>query len=129
MSCTPANIPVRSNFKSVALTILLQSSHRLGGVSFLATIGTWVMMYLIKDFHIPLAITAATANLGLCCGIAARMLTRPGQPARREANGVTIFNLVFFVLALQLMVFARLEVIRSAASDFFTPSPQAAPHG
>jgi hypothetical protein len=127
MSSSPATI--QSRFKTITLTVFLQASHRLGAVALLATMGTWTMMYLIKDFHIPLAITAATANLGLCCGLAARMLTQPGQSARREANGVTIFNLVFFVLALHLMLFARLDVIRSAASQFFTSSPQTSPHG
>ena len=85
-------------------------------------------MYLMKDFHIPLAIAAGCANLGFCCGLAARAMTAPSTPVRREANGVTIFNLVLFVLALHLILFARLDVIRAAAGEFFTPSPYHAPH-
>jgi hypothetical protein len=117
-----------SKFKTTVLTILLQTSHRLGSVALLATIGTWAVMYMIKDFHIPLAITAICANLGLCCGLSARMMTQPLTSLRREANGVTVFNLILFVLAIHLMLFARLDVIRSAASQFFTPSPYHAPH-
>jgi len=137
MNSTPANAPAahsaaESRLKSTLLIILLQASHRLGAIALLATLGTWAMMYIIRDFHVPLAIAAGTADAGLCCGIAARMLTRSGQPARREANGVAVFNLIFFILAIYLMLFARLEIIRAAASDFFTPSalsPETSPHG
>lgn len=118
-----ADISADSKFKFAITTFLLQTSHRLGGIAFLATLTTWWLMYTIKDFHLPLVISAATANAGLCCGIAARILTRPGQTTRREANGVAIFNLILFILSIQLMIFARLDVIRSSATDFFTPPP------
>jgi hypothetical protein len=121
--------PAASGVKSNLLTILLQASHRLGSVALLATIGAWATMYMIKDFHLPLAIAAGTANLGLCAALVARMMTVVSTPLRRETNGVAIFNLVLLILALQLMVFARLDVIRSAASQFFTPSPHTALHG
>ena len=131
---TPADRPAKppilsSSFKATLLNIVLQASHRLGVVALFATIGTWAMMYLVKDFHIPLSIAAGTADAGVCFGLVARMMTKPGQLSRREANGVTIFNLVLFVLAIYLMLFARLEVIRNAASEFFTPSPHTALHG
>jgi hypothetical protein len=105
-----------------AITLFLQSSHRLGSVALFAMLGTWAMMYRVADFHMPLAISAACADIGLCAGLAARILIPPRHPARREANGVTIFNTVLFVLALYTMFFARLELIRSGAAQFFTPT-------
>jgi hypothetical protein len=128
---TPAVVPpvTTSNFKSRVIVFFLQLSHRLGAVSLLSTLGAWAMMYVIRDFHLPLAIAGGCADAGLCSALIARILTGPGAPSRREANGVAIFNLVLFVLAVYLMIFARLEVIRSAASEFFTPTPPAAIHG
>jgi hypothetical protein len=112
-----------ATFREWATTFFLQVSHRAGAVALLATLATWGMMYAIRDFHMPLAIACGCADVGLCSALVARMLTQPKTHARREANGVAIFNLVLLVLALHLMVFARLEVIRSAASAFFTPTP------
>lgn len=123
-----ATIPYQppATFGNWATAFLLQVSHRAGAVALLATIATWGMMYAIRDFHVPLALACGCADVGLCSALLARMLSQPKTPSRREANGVAIFNLVLFVLALHLMVFARLEVIRSAASAFFTPTPQSA---
>lgn len=57
------------------------------------------------------------------------MLIPPGQLYRREASGVVLFNLLFLVLAIQLMLMTRLDVIRATAGDFFTPSPPTTQHG
>jgi predicted PurR-regulated permease PerM len=130
MSQTSVNAPFAPpHYRATLLNIFLQCSHRLGAIALLATLGAWAMMYNIRDFHVPLALAAGFAEAGLCCGLLAHMMTRVGQPSRREANGVSIFNLVLLVLAIQLMLFARLDVIRAAAGDFFTPSPQVDPHG
>jgi hypothetical protein len=121
--------PPTGSFKNRVIVFFLQLSHRLGAIALLSTIGTWAMMYMIRDFHLPLAIASGCADAGLCSALIARIFTRPTTPSRREANGVAIFNLVLFILAVYLMIFARLDVIRAAASEFFTPTPQAAVHG
>jgi hypothetical protein len=136
MSTLPANAPPsaadpgrKSKLASTLLNFLLQASHRLGAIALLATLATWAMIYLSKDFHVPLAITASCSNAGLCFALVSRLIARPAQPPRREANGVAFFNGILFLLALQLMLLARIDIIRAAATDFFTPSPPtASPH-
>jgi hypothetical protein len=131
---TPAkNLPVvdysaPAPARQWAATFFLQISHRIGAVALLATIGTWASMYLIHDFHLPLAIAGGCADVGFCSAMIARLLTRSATASRREANGAAIFNLVLFVLAIYLMIFARLDVIRAAASEFFTPTPPVVTH-
>jgi hypothetical protein len=104
--------------------ILLQISHRLGAIALLATLGAWAMLFLEKDASIPLATVATATDVGLCSALVARLLSPSTSPDRREANGAAIFNLVLLVLAVHLMVFTRVDVIRSAAADFFAPQGQ-----
>jgi hypothetical protein len=106
----------------------IQVSQRLGAVALFATLAAWGMMFAVRDFHVPLAIAGGCADVGLCSALIARLLSGSTLASRREANGVAIFNLVLFVLALYLMIFARLDVIRSAASEFFTPTPPTITH-
>jgi len=114
---------IEAPLKERTIFVLLQISHRIGTIALLATLCIWAIMWRAGDFHLPLAVSAGCGDIGLCTALLARMLTRPGQIARREANGVAIFNLVFFVLSLHLMLVTRLDVIRAAANQFFTPSP------
>ena len=108
--------------KSKLLIIVLQISHRLGAIALLCTLATWAMIYSQKSFNTPLAFAAGTAEGGLAFGLLGRVLAKPRSPTRREANGVTIFNLLFFLLAIYLMLLTRLDVIRDNASQFFSPS-------
>jgi predicted PurR-regulated permease PerM len=100
----------------------LQTAHRLGALALLATLAAWALVYRGQDFRWPIIIAFAAANVGFCAAWLARMLGRRDQRNRREATGAMIFNLVFLLLSLQLMLLARLDVIRAAAEKFFTPS-------
>jgi len=121
---TPPAIPT-SAIKLWMINLLLQISQRLGAVALLAMLGVWALLYLDKNVSIALAVVAGAANCGLCSALIAKILTTPGSSDRREANGVAIFNLVLLVLAIHLMIYTRLDVIRSAAHEFFTPTPAA----
>jgi hypothetical protein len=121
--------PTAESFRDRTTIFFLQLAQRAGAVALLATLGAWAMMFMIRDFHLPLAIAGGCADAGLCSALIGKMLAGINTAARREANGVAIFNLVLFVLALYLMIFARLELIRSAASEFFTPTPPTVMHG
>ncbi len=101
----------------------LQTSQRLGSIALFATLAAWAMLYLARDASLPIAITVAVSIIGLCAALMARMLTGRGSPSRREADGVAIFNLVLLVLALHMMLYTRLDLIRASVSEFFTPAP------
>ena len=120
----PNDRPISESKTAWATTTFLQISQRLGAIALISTLGTWAMLYLAKDATIPIAITVGTTIVGLCSAMIARMLTDRATPARREANGIAIFNLVLMVLAVHLMLYTRLDVIRATAADFFTPTPQ-----
>ena len=107
-------------FKTRLTVIFLQLAHRLGAIALLATLGTWAMVYLAKDCTLILAIACGAAEAGLLFALLARMMTASHPTARRESNSVAIFNLVLFVLAIYLMLFTRLDDIRSAAGQFFS---------
>jgi hypothetical protein len=111
------------SIQSWTTNLLLQISQRLGAIALFSTLGTWAMLYLAKDASTPVAITVATANVGLCAALLARMLIDRETRARREANGIAIFNLILMVLAVHLMLYTRLDVMRSSAAEFFTPTP------
>ncbi len=120
---SPATEPPAGSTKAWVINLFLQISQRLGAIALFATLGSWAMLYLAKDTSIPIAITVATGNIGMCAALVARMLTTRGSKDRREANGIAIFNLVLLAMALHLMLYTRLDVIRSAAAEFFTPVP------
>jgi hypothetical protein len=120
---TPGKAQHQSSTAKTIAGWLLQASHRIGAIALLAALGTAAQMYRVKDFHLPLAIAAGCADVGLCLALLAKMLVRRDRILQREANGVAIFNLVLFSLAIIFMIFARLTLIRAAAADFFTPTP------
>lgn len=100
----------------------LQVSHRIGAISLFALLATWGMMYMARNFGIALAVAFGCADVGLCAALIARMMSPANSPHRREANGAAVFNLILLALTLNLILLSRLEQIRSAASEFFTPN-------
>ena len=100
----------------------LQVAHRLGTVALFATIAAWVLIYRGQNYQWPVIAAFAAADLGFCAGILAGLIARrTDASARREALGVTIFNLILLAMSLQLVLISRIDVIRAAASQFFTP--------
>jgi hypothetical protein len=118
----PLQVPSVRGKRGQTAHWLLQASHRIGAIALLATLGTWVQMYRVQDFHTPLAFAAGASDLGFCLALLARMFVHHNSRLRREANGIAIFNLVLFILAIYFIVFARLSVIRANAAAFFTPT-------
>jgi hypothetical protein len=103
--------------------VSLQLSQRSGAVALFSTLGTWVMVYLDKDPSLAIALTVASGIVGTCAAWVGRMITSPRSSARREANGVALFNLILLVLAMYLMLYTRIGVIRTTTAGFFRSSP------
>lgn len=100
----------------------LQAAHRLGSLALLATLATWALVYRGQDFRWPVVAAFAAADIGFCAAWLVRILSRRNPRRAREAGGAMIFNLIFLLLSLQLMLLARMDLIRAAANRFFTPS-------
>ena len=101
---------------------MLQAAHRLGFVALLANLAAWVLLYKDSNIDGAIVIAAGAADLGLCCAMASKLLTRRFPARRREATSVVIFNLVIFVLSLTLMLVTRMPVLRQSGAEFFSPS-------
>jgi len=99
----------------------LQFAHRCGAVGMLLNLASWALLYNGRNISWPLAIAFLCSDLGFCAAMAAWLIARR-QGRGGEAVGALIFNLIFLILSLQMMVIGRLDVIRSAASQFFSPT-------
>jgi hypothetical protein len=100
-----------------------QAAHRLAAIAIFATLGAWIIIYQGQNDHWAGAIAMASSDLGLCAALLAALLARrQGRRPSRETTSVFIANLVLVALSLQLMLFARLDLFRSAIEKFFAPS-------
>jgi len=101
---------------------LLQTSHRLGAISFFAAIASWAMLYKSQNPTWAVAVSFGAADLGLCAGLIALLMLPKRESTYGETRGAIIFNLLFVLLALQMIFITRLPVIRDAVTAFFTPT-------
>jgi hypothetical protein len=109
--------PFRRGFERFCL----QVAHRCGAIGMLLNLVSWGLLYMRRDMHWPLAIAFLCSDVGFCAAMAAWLLSRrEGRGA--EAVGALLFNLIFLILSLQMMIVGSLDVIRSAAGQFFSPS-------
>ena len=99
----------------------LQLAHRLGAVGMLLNLTSWGLLYTSHPMTWPLALAFLCSDVGFCAALTAWLLARR-ENRGSEALGATIFNLIFLILSLQMMVISRLDVIRSAAGQFFSPT-------
>ena len=99
----------------------LQLAHRLGSVGMLLNLASWGLLYVGRDTGWPLTLAFLCSDVAFCAALTAWLLARR-ENRGGEALAATIFNLIFLILSLQLMVIGRLDVIRSAASQFFSPT-------
>ncbi len=99
----------------------LQFAHRAGAIAMLLNLTSWAMLYSGRNMSWPLALAFLSSDLGFCAAMIAWLLARR-ENRGSEAVGVLIFNLIFLILSLQMMLIARLDLIRSAATQFFSPT-------
>ena len=99
----------------------LQLAHRLGAIGMLLNLTSWGLLYVGRDMAGPLTSAFLCSDIGFCAALIAWLLARR-ENRGSEALGATIFNLIFLILSLQMMVIGRLDVIRSAAGQFFSPN-------
>jgi hypothetical protein len=101
----------------------IQVSHRLAAVAIFATLGAWVVVYQGQSDRWAGAVALAAGDLGLCAALLAGLLARrQGRRPTAETTSVFIANLVLIALSLQLMLFARLDMFRTAIEKFFAQS-------
>jgi MFS family permease len=101
----------------------IQAGHRLAAVAIFATLGAWIIIYQGQSDHWAGAIAMAASDLGLCLALVAGVLARrQGRKPSPETLSVFIANLVLVALSVQLMLFARLDLFRTAIEKFFAPS-------
>ncbi len=128
----------RERVSSRWLDAVLQVGHRASAVAFLALLVTGAAAYLGRDFYLPLAVALGCADLALCAALLTFSFAARGQPQWREALGVATFNLSIAVVAVTLMVVARLGVLqedvrgaggeaRRSVRAFLTPPPALPP--
>jgi hypothetical protein len=117
----PANSFRNFPFRRTAEQFCLQLGHRLGAIGMLLNLTSWGLLYTKADMHWPLAIAFLCSDVGFCGAMIAWLLARR-EGRGGEAVGTLIFNLIFLILSLQMMIIVRLDVIRAAATQFFSPS-------
>jgi hypothetical protein len=101
----------------------VQAGHRFAAVAIFATLAAWIIIYQGQSDHWAGAIAMAASDLGLCAALLAGVLARrQGRRPSAETTGVFIANLVLVALSIQLMLFARLDLFRTAIEKFFSPS-------
>jgi hypothetical protein len=110
-----------SPLKRATEQFCLQFAHRAGAIAMLLNLASWVMLYNGRDMSWPLAIAFLCSDLGFCAAMGAWLFARR-ENRGTEAVGVLIFNLIFLILSLQMMLIGRLDIIRSAATQFFSPN-------
>lgn len=98
----------------------LQIAHRLATVALFAMLGTWALLYRGQDFRWPVLVAFGAGDVGLCAALIALVLARRDRRRGGEAMGVLVFNLVLTALSLQMLIVARLDLIRAAAEKFFS---------
>jgi hypothetical protein len=108
---------------ATAERLSIQASHRLAAIAIFATLGAWIVFSQGMSDRWAGAIALSASDLGLCAALLAAVFARRQlrQPTR-ETTGVFIANLVLIALSLQLMLFARLDMFRTAIEKFFAPS-------
>jgi hypothetical protein len=103
---------------------LTDAAQRLGAIAFFTTLALWSFLFLRKDPSYLIAVAAGASNLGCCSALLAWSLAQPKSIPRREATGAAVFNLVFLVLTVHLMLYTRLDVIRISVDSLLAKPPQ-----
>ncbi len=113
----------KAHRRQAVIRLALQTAHRCAAAALLLTLAAWALAYEHQDFHWPLAIAFAAADIGFCAALLALTISRRARLRGGEAFGVFLFNLIFLILSLQMMLFSRLDVIRTMLEQFFSPPP------
>ncbi len=134
----PSSLPARRSARTGTGDGLLQAGHRLGVIALLALLGAAAEAFTGHAFYWPLAAAFGGADLAVCVAILSLSFVRPGEPLRREAAGVLLFNGVVAVAATAFMLVARAGVVqddvrqagqsvRAEVTAFFSPPPALPP--
>jgi hypothetical protein len=122
---TATQLPTRDS-SSLCITterLSLQAGHRLAAIAIFATFGAWALLYQSQSDRWAVVIALGASDLGLCMAMVAGLLARrDGRRPTLETHGVFIVNLVLIALSIQLMLFSRLDIFRTAIAKFFSPS-------
>ncbi len=103
-------------------SIVLQICHRIAVASFLALMIAWAMLVrslsdpshaaALKSYRYLFATAFAGGNLAIATGVLAMAMAHRRGARLREARGVIIWGLVLVLLALPVLVLAKLELMK-----------------
>jgi hypothetical protein len=96
--------------------ICMQISHRLAAVALFATVAAWVLVYRSQDSHWAVAVAFGASDVAFMAAMLAWMGFRAG-----EAVGAMAFNGILLALSLQMILFTRIDLIRTVLGKFLTP--------